>query len=207
MARKTKEEAEKTRYTILNAALAVFNRKGFVRSTMKDIANEAGITRGAIYWHFKDKANLFEALSDDIRSASGIRFEDIPWESFVSLDEVRDFILEYLCKFETDNRFRSFYEVVTYKTEYHEELEPVLAKERTKSRRVKQQLITIFQKFHDKGLMNKNLDPADAAIFVCAFVWGLLEVWLLDKTLFSIKDSAPALTDHIFKSMELNPNV
>ena len=206
MARKTKEEAEKTRHQILNAALAVFSRKGFGRSTMTDIANEAGITRGAIYWHFKDKANLFEALSDDIESASGARFEDIPWESFLSLDEVRDFILGYLCRFETDDRFRSFYEVVIYKTEDQEELEPVLAKERTKIRRVKQQLITTFQKFQEEGLMRNDLDPGHAAILACAFIWGLIEIWLLDKTFFSIKDSAPALTEHFFKSMELNPN-
>lgn len=206
MARKTKEEAEKTRQDILDAALKIFDRKGFVRSTLNDIAKEAGITRGAIYWHFKDKANLFEALSDDIESASGVRFEDIPWESFLSLDEVREFILEYLFRFETDDRFRSFYEVVTYKTEYHEELEPVLAKERTKSRRVKQQLITIFQKFQEQGLMRKDLEPGHAAISICAFVLGLIEVWLLDKTLFSMKEATPALIDNFFRSMEPNPN-
>ena len=206
MARKTKEDAEKTRHHVLDAALAVFNRKGFARSTLNDIANEAGITRGAIYWHFKDKANLFEALSDDIESASGVRIEDIPWESFLSLNEVRDFILEYLVRFETDDRFRSFYEVITYKTEYHEELEPVLEKERKKSRRVKQQLITIFQKFQEEGLMRKDLDPGHAAISACSFVWGLINVWMLDKTLFSMKDAAPALIDHFFKNMEPNPN-
>ena len=206
MARKKKEEAEKTRQDILDAALKIFARKGFVRSTLNDIAIEAGITRGAIYWHFKDKANLFEVLSDDIESASGVRFEDIPWGSFLSFDEVREFILEYLFRFETDDRFRSFYEVVTYKTEYHEELEPVLAKERTKSRRVKQQLITIFQKFQEQGLMRRDFDPGHAAISICAFVLGLIEVWLLDKTLFSMKETAPALIDNFFRSMESNPN-
>ncbi len=206
MARKTKEEAEKTRQSILDAALKIFNQKGFVRSTLTDIAKEAGITRGAIYWHFKDKADLFEALSDDIESASGVRFEDIPWETFLSLDEVRDFTLEYLFRFETDDRFRSFYEVVTYKTEYHEELEPVLEKERTKSRRVKKQLTTILQKFQEQGLMQKDLDPGHAAISICAFVLGLIEVWLLDKNLFSMKETAPALIYNFFRNMEPNPN-
>ncbi len=206
MARKTKEEAEKTRQDILDAALKTFTQKGFVRSTLTDIAKEAGITRGAIYWHFKDKANLFQALSDDIESASGIRFEDIPWESFLSLDEVREFLLEYLLRFETDDRFRSFYEVVTYKTEYHEELEPVLEKERTKSRRVKKQLTAILQKLQEQGLMRKDLKPGHAAISTCAFMMGLIEVWLLDKSLFSMKDTAPALINNFFRNMERNPN-
>jgi len=206
MARKTKEEAIKTRQDILDAALKTFNRKGFVRSTLSDIAKEAGITRGAIYWHFKDKANLFEALSEDIKAASGVRFEDVPWESFISLEEVREFLLEYLLRFDTDERFRSFYEVVTYKTEYHEELEPVLVKERTKSRKVKQQLVIIFQEFQEKGLMRMDLDPGHSAISLCAFLLGLIEVWLLDKTLFSMKETAPVLLDNFFRNLEHNPN-
>ncbi len=146
------------------------------------------------------------ALSDEIESISGARFEDIPWESFQSLDEVREFLLKYLLRFETDDRFRSFYEVVTYKTEYHEELEPVLAKERTKSRKVKHRLVIIFQEFQEKGLMRKDLDPGHAAISLCAFLLGLIEVWLPDKALFSMKDTAPALIDHYFRNMERNPN-
>ena len=50
--KKTKEEAEITKESILQAALEVFSKNGYAASRMIDIAKEAGVTRGAIYWHF-----------------------------------------------------------------------------------------------------------------------------------------------------------
>lgn len=60
--RRTKEEAEQTRRDILKSAIEVFSKKGFASSTLVDIAKKANVTRGAIYWHFKNKNDLFEAL-------------------------------------------------------------------------------------------------------------------------------------------------
>lgn len=57
--RKTKEDAEKTRQDIIDAGIRVFSRKLYAVVNMSDIAKEAGVTRGAIYWHFKNKSDLF----------------------------------------------------------------------------------------------------------------------------------------------------
>ncbi|WP_341715208.1 TetR family transcriptional regulator, partial [Limnobacter sp.] len=62
MVRKTKEEAQETRNLILDTAEAVFSEKGVSRTTLNDIAKAADLTRGAIYWHFKNKADLFDAM-------------------------------------------------------------------------------------------------------------------------------------------------
>ena len=62
MARKTKEEAERTYHAILDAATALFIRQGVANTTLKDIAAEAGMTRGAIYWHFDNKDAVIQAL-------------------------------------------------------------------------------------------------------------------------------------------------
>ena len=62
MARRTKEEALETRGRILDAAEAVFHEKGVAHASLAEIAETAGVTRGAIYWHFKDKADLFHAM-------------------------------------------------------------------------------------------------------------------------------------------------
>ena len=66
MARRTKEEAQETRGRILDAAESVFHEKGVAHSSLAEIAQVAGVTRGAIYWHFKDKADLFEAMMDRV---------------------------------------------------------------------------------------------------------------------------------------------
>ena len=66
MARKTKQEAEITRNAILNAAIQVLLTRGIARTHLDDIAREAGLTRGAIYWHFANKADLLNTLWKDL---------------------------------------------------------------------------------------------------------------------------------------------
>jgi TetR/AcrR family acrAB operon transcriptional repressor len=62
MVRRTKEEAQETRARILDAAEQVFYDKGVANASLEEIAAAAQLTRGAIYWHFKDKAELFDAM-------------------------------------------------------------------------------------------------------------------------------------------------
>ena len=66
MARKTKEEALKTREAILDSAIRVFSIRGVSRTTLANIAKEAGVTRGAIYWHFRNKEDLLAALWEQL---------------------------------------------------------------------------------------------------------------------------------------------
>src|SRR5258706_330493 len=62
MARRTKEEAQETRNRLIDAAERVFQEKGVAHASLEEIAAAAEVTRGAIYWHFKDKAELFDAM-------------------------------------------------------------------------------------------------------------------------------------------------
>lgn len=57
--------SEERRQQIIDAALRVFARKGFIGATNKDIALEAGVTPGLIYHYFADKHALFEAVLTD----------------------------------------------------------------------------------------------------------------------------------------------
>lgn len=65
MARKTKEESLQTRATLMETALGLFCEKGLTNTSLTDVACAAGVTRGAIYWHFKNKAELFIAVWEE----------------------------------------------------------------------------------------------------------------------------------------------
>ena len=65
MARKTKEGAEETRACILKAARSLFSTQGVSGATLTDVAKMAGVTRGAIYWHFDNKEDLLMSLRDE----------------------------------------------------------------------------------------------------------------------------------------------
>jgi AcrR family transcriptional regulator len=62
MVRRTKEAAAETREQLLEAAERVFRKRGVTRTSLARIAATAGVTRGAVYWHFRDKVDLFDAM-------------------------------------------------------------------------------------------------------------------------------------------------
>lgn len=66
MARRTKEDALKTRRRILASALSLFVKKGYERTTFTDIASRLGMTKGAVYWHFDSKEKLLVTLLDEM---------------------------------------------------------------------------------------------------------------------------------------------
>lgn len=76
MARRTLTQALVTRQRILDAALQVFAERGFEHSAMQDVAHRAGVTRGAVYWHFRDQMDLLEALLDETQ---------LPWQALQPL--------------------------------------------------------------------------------------------------------------------------
>ena len=80
MPRRTKAEAEATREALLDAAEDVFLDKGVSRTSLEHIARHAGMTRGAVYWHFKNKADLFHAMLDRVKMPLQQIIDDITAE-------------------------------------------------------------------------------------------------------------------------------
>ncbi len=66
MARRAKQDAEKTRTRILASALALFAKKGYEHTTFTDVAARLKMTKGAVYWHFETKQALLLALLDEM---------------------------------------------------------------------------------------------------------------------------------------------
>lgn len=60
--RRTKEEAEATRTQIIKSALSLFAANGPAATNLNSVAEAAGVTKGAIYWHFKNKWDLLDAI-------------------------------------------------------------------------------------------------------------------------------------------------
>ena len=58
--------SEERRAQIIEAALACFTRQGYVNTKMDDIVAESGLSKGAIYWYFKSKDDLFKAASNSV---------------------------------------------------------------------------------------------------------------------------------------------
>ena len=76
MVRRTKAEAAVTREQLLDAAERVFRERGVASTTLGEVAAAAGVTRGAVYWHFRDKADLLGALCERTTLPLDALFDD-----------------------------------------------------------------------------------------------------------------------------------
>lgn len=124
MARRTKEDACATRNSLLDAAEQVFYEQGVARASLNEIAQRAGATRGAVYWHFKDKLDLFYAMLERVtlpleQAAYG---EDVGGARLEGLARVRHVIASVFVRLEEDSQTRKVFEVLLHKVEYVGEL-------------------------------------------------------------------------------------
>lgn len=106
MSKKTHEESLKTRRAILDSAMRLFSRRGFERTSLSDIAKYAGVTRGAIYWHFEDKGHILVELCNSIAEENKIRekmLRAVSPEEPDPLGKLRDWLLS--CGEEASIRF------------------------------------------------------------------------------------------------------
>jgi TetR/AcrR family transcriptional regulator, acrAB operon repressor len=193
MARKTKEESDKTRLSILNTALTIFFEKGYARTTLDDIANACGITRGAIYWHFKDKTDLFLTLARQIDEEAGINYYKLLSDHNYSLENLISGIENYFCQLEENDKYWKLYCLIYYKTEWTEELEPLLAQYRKEIRGLLSVLDQALEKLKVEKALKDNIDTKEIALATWAFMEGLIGMWFFDPDLFSLKQTGTNL--------------
>src|SRR5688500_7897155 len=66
-----KQQAERTRKRILDAAIRLFAKRGYVSTSMSDLAEAVKMTPGVLYWHFDDKEALLLAALEDLERRFG----------------------------------------------------------------------------------------------------------------------------------------
>lgn len=115
MARKTKEDTEQTRQAILDSALQTFYEKGFSRTTFDEIAKRINLTKGAVYWHFRNKTDLISAL---IKQKISEQDRNYPETMSESLSDLRDAVINRAVSIEKDADFRRFLFFIIYRMEW-----------------------------------------------------------------------------------------
>lgn len=193
--RRTKAEAALTRDAVLKAALPVFSAKGYAATTLEDVAQAAGVTRGAIYWHFKNKADLYATLLDGIAAAAGAVARDAVAEGGDPARMLRRIFVRQLTAIESDRRLQSLVALSLGKTEQV----PELAARRRKQIRVGKatlaELTALMAEGIRAGAFRSDLDPADAARAFLALQNGTIQLWLMTQRGFSLSASAEGLAD------------
>lgn len=124
MPRRIKEDAMRTKKDILQSALDVIYEKGYTRATLVDIADRINLTKGAVYWHFKNKQELFIALSQYMEDRISKSFDHLYAEE-LSLNDLQDMLLEMILLVHGDSDLNKYYSIAFFRMEWTNELSRV----------------------------------------------------------------------------------
>ncbi|NIM94529.1 MAG: TetR family transcriptional regulator [Anaerolineales bacterium] len=200
--RRTKEEALVTRENILSAALQVFSQNGYSATRLEDIARAAGVTRGAIYYHFGSKEELYIALVTERSAGINQLAEEIITKGGTPIETLRRFLVRMFEYAEEDEEYRALLELTVSKVELTEGLETIM-KDTIKGRR---QLAAYFQELLRQGIqageIRSDLPVETASYALISFMNGVGLIWIQDQKALSIRKNAEALADVILKGIE-----
>ena len=178
--RRTKEDAAKTRQSLIDAALKLFGQRGYSGTTLRLIAEEAGCSRGPIYWHFANKEELFEEI---------LAYSQAPLEQLVAMhhdstdpERAADaFSRQWLRLLLDDSYYRQSFEIFLNKTEFTEAVSQSLERERA----LTASLISTFASWVSRYRKRENVQASSAvdtvALSMYGYLMGITQSWLFDS--------------------------
>jgi TetR/AcrR family acrAB operon transcriptional repressor len=183
--RRTKEDAEQTRTAILDAAERVFRERAIDAATLDGISRAAGVTRGAFYWHFKDKTDLLSAL----QARSSLPQEELlAYDETSSTDDPFEFLeaagIKALTVFEEDESCQRLFSILSSHTGRGQSAD-WMDDANCRLFRLISRLTRIAA---DQGKLGPHFTPDEAACVLMASMNGLLGEWLRAKKVFPLKE-------------------
>ncbi|HVO87021.1 MAG TPA: TetR family transcriptional regulator [Casimicrobiaceae bacterium] len=206
MARKTKEEAAITREQLLDAAERVFRDHGVSRASLAEVAAAAGVTRGAIYWHFRDKSDLLEALC----ARATMPLEAVITRIRENLQDdplacLRAIGIEALTRLATDPRSRAIYEILSNRAELTDELTAVGSRTEQERCDCVANVEGLVRRAIEIGQLDADVDAAQAARVLHAYLGGIMRDWVDDPQTYDLAEAAPAMIDVILAGLRTHP--
>lgn len=206
MVRRTKLEAMGTRNRILDAAERVFVVKGVSKTSLAQLAQAAGVTRGAIYWHFRNKADLFDAMMSRVV---------LPMEEMAAragdddladpLAHVRSCALNVLDHLMKDAQCQRVFEICCHKVEYVDEMVQVRKRHIEARNNCLMHMESGLRNAAKKGLLSPAVNPHLAAVGLHALVDGLIVNWVLDPAYLPLARHARTLVDQYLNQLRAVP--
>ncbi|HEX4842363.1 MAG TPA: TetR family transcriptional regulator [Limnobacter sp.] len=191
-----------TRNLILDTAEAVFSEKGVSRTTLNDIAKAANLTRGAIYWHFKNKADLFDAMLQRVI---------LPMDEYIAspdsqtnakaLAYLRDRAMHVVRTLAKDPRTQRVFDIVMHKAEMVDDMLPIRDRHLEAIQGCLDTIEKDFQVAINTGELSPTINARQAAIGLHALIDGLFANYVLSPELFDLMAQAEFTIDNYLEGL------
>lgn len=202
MARRTKEDAEKTRTALLDAAEWVFLERGVRAASLNEIAVRAGLTRGAVYWHFDNKESLFQAMHERVKLPMDAMFEEVVRNARNPLSGLKEICVYALRNLARDEHAQRVYTIMQYRYEQVNELGGCTERQRLKRTEVLERSKRLLESAREKGQLHPGIEPAVAALSLHAYINGLFNDFLRNPGAYDLDALAPVFMNTFFEGLE-----
>ena len=203
MARKTKTEAEKTRNAILDAAEKMFYARGVSRTSLEQVAGAAGVTRGAVYWHFSDKMAICEAMMCRIFLPHEDMLEKLAaQDSATPLKDLKDSCIHSLKMMARDKRRRDVVSILTLRCEYVEGMIGVMERRNECKNRMLSLSEKLFSRAKKLKILSPVWTPRKAAVALQALMGGLISGGLEHRKYFDFVPTGVSCVEAFFASLQ-----
>jgi TetR/AcrR family acrAB operon transcriptional repressor len=206
MVRKTKEDTEHTYAALLDAAEQVFFNKGVAQTTLAEIASAAGMTRGAIYWHFKDKSALLQALFEQAKLPMETMLADLPACTAIDpMGALRYMCVHSLTTLAASAKQQRVFGILFHKCENVGEVADVLEHELACRDECLARFEAILQQAVAQGQLPADTDVRLSLQIMHNFMMGSMREWLLDTDSYPLASAAPAMVDMVLAGLRTCP--
>lgn len=200
--RRTKAEAQATREQLLDAAERLFLERGLAATSLQDIARVAGVTRGAVYWHFADKVALAEALFERV---------DLPMEQVLAAAE-RDLAADPLAQLRNlagsairlirdDAPARRAFTIILHSGPFIGELAPLAQRHDESLSDCSSRMERLFAAAMAAGQLRRDITPRQAVTALFGLVDGLLRLCTLNEAAIARCAEAERAIDLLFDGL------
>jgi TetR/AcrR family transcriptional regulator, acrAB operon repressor len=179
--RRTKAQALDTRATILDAAEAMFFSHGVTQTTLDEIADAAGVTRGAIYCHFRNKDAIFDAIFERFALPLDPFGVPLPPDEPNPLGTLRTELEVRLSRALRETRMRHLYSIVFARCESTEETALFWRRVRAANRLAETQIEQALLHAVSCDQLSADLDAYQSALFIHATLTGVFRNDLLRR--------------------------
>lgn len=201
--RRTRTDAAATREAILDAAEQEFLERGVSRTSLEHIAQRAQVTRGAIYWHFKDKSDLFSAMIDRVRLpmsdiAAAYRQRET---SDDPLEMLQQFCRLALAKLDENETYRNVYTILITRCEFAGEVNPAFHRQLAIDAENLRQVEADFCHARELGHLADHVEPRVVTRALYSLMHGIYVSWLRAPNSFQVREEGEAMLELFFAGL------